>query len=225
MSKVAKPRIYVGSKAVTVYDPAWFVTCLGNHIYDPVITPLKVDKEGVLMYVLQIRDNNSGKCLDVQWELPESISNSIKLQPSVKEESSEDGLDAVWECNDSESNSYKTDVNRCLDFWLKQIQQANTFGEQPEIKYLPTVCKLKWPWKTGSNEEYFKKFRHSDHTHIIRLGVGYFTHEYGIVAASVQLSSYPGKSQAAISEAKSRKRKKPEPIAEVDSKPSELIET
>lgn len=218
MSKAVKPRIYLGSKALTVYDPAWFVTCLGNHIFDPVITPLKVDKEGVLMYVLQARDNNSGKCLDVQWELPETISNSIKLQSSTHDESAEEGLDAVWECNDSESNAYKTDVNRCLDFWLKQIQQANTFGEQPEIKYLPQLCKLKWPWKSGSNEDYFKKFRTQDHTHIIRLGVGYFTSEYGIVGASVQLSSYPGKSLSAISESKTRKRKKPEAASEVEIK-------
>lgn len=212
MSKSVKPRIYLGSKALTVYDPAWFVICLGNHLFDPVITPLKVDKEGVLMYVLQARDNNTGKCLDVQWELPETISNSIKLQPSSSEQLSDDGLDAVWECNDSESNNYKADVNRCLEYWLKQIQQANTFGEQPEIKYLPLVTKLKWPWKSGSNEDYFKKFRSSDHTHIIRLGVGYFTSEYGVVGASVQLSSYPGKSVASLSESKSRKRKKAEVV-------------
>lgn len=214
-SKISKPRYYIGSKAITIYDPSWFVTCLANHLFDPIILPLKVDKEGVLMYVLQARDNNSGKALDIQWELPESISNSIKLQAGNKQEG-EDELDAVWESNDAESNVYKADVNRCLEFWLNQIQQANTFGEKPEIKFLPQICKLKWPWKSGTNEDYFKKFRASDHTHIVRLGVGYFTSEYGVVGASMQLSSYPGKSLSVLTEARSRKRKKPEPHTEED---------
>lgn len=209
----SKPRIYLGSKAITIYDPAWFVTCFANHIFDPIITPLKVDKEGVLMYILQVRDNNTGKALDIQWELPESISNTVKLQSSDRADSG-DSLDAVWETTCQESNAYKADVNRCLEFWLKQIQQANTFGEKPEIRMLGIAAPLKWPWKTGTNEDYFKKFRSSDHCHVIRLGVGYYRSENSVVGAAIQLSSFPGKSTAAIAEMKSRKRKKPEPLEE-----------
>lgn len=213
-SRSSKPRIYLGSKAITIYDPAWFVTCFANHIFDPIITPLKVDKEGVLMYILQVRDNNTGKALDIQWELPESISNTVKLQSSDRADSS-DALDAVWETSDQESNAFKADVNRCLEFWLKQIQQANTFGEKPEIRMLGIAAPLKWPWKTGTNEDYFKKFRATDHCHVIRLGVGYYRSENSVVGAAIQLSSFPGKSIAAISEMKNRKRKKPEPIEEI----------
>lgn len=207
--KFVKPRFYLGSKAVTIYDPAWFLTCFANHIYDPIITPLKVDKEGVLLYLLQIRDNNTGKSLDVQWELPESISNSVKLQSSSNI-TEEESLEAVWETNDAESNAYKADVNRCLEFWLKQIQQANSFGESPEIRFLGMTTSLKWPWKNTSNESYFRQFRSSDHTHIIRLGVGYFQSENRVVGVSLQLSSYPGKSRNAVLASKSRKRKKAE---------------
>jgi len=214
VSKASKPRLFLGSKAVTIYDPAWFVTCFANHIFDPIITPLKVDKEGVLMYILQVRDNNTGKALDVQWELPETISNSVKLQPSDRDDTT-DALDAVWETNDVESNAFKADVNRCLEYWLKQIQQANTFGEKPEIRLLGMTSALKWPWKTGTNEDYFKRFRVSDHTHIIRLGVGYYRSENGVVGAAIQLSSYPGKSASVVTEMKSRKRKKVETEREV----------
>lgn len=214
VNRSGKPRMYLGSKSVTIYDPAWFVTCFANHIYDPIITPLKVDKEGVLMYILQARDNNTGKALDVQWELPESISNTVKLQSSDRMESA-DGLDAVWETSDQESNAFKADVNRCLEFWLKQIQQANTFGEKPEIRMLGISAPLKWPWKTGTNEDYFKKFRATDHCHIIRLGVGYFRSESAVVGAAVQLSSFPGKTLSAIAETKNKKRKKPEPVEDV----------
>jgi hypothetical protein len=211
--KFVKPKFYLGSKAITIYDPAWFLSLFANHIFDPIITPIKVDKEGVLLYLLQIRDNNTGKTLDVQWELPESISNSVKLQSSSREVES-DELEAVWETNDTESNSYKSDVNRCLEFWLKQIQQANSFGESPEIRFLQMTTTLKWPWKTATNETYFKQFRATDHTHIIRLGVGYFQSENQVVGASIQLSSYPGKSIASVLASKSRKRKKAETIEE-----------
>lgn len=204
--KPTKPRFYVGSKAITIYDPAWFLTCFANHIFDPVITPMKVDKEGVLLYILQIRDNNTGKNLDVQWELPESISSSVKLQSDDNDE-----LEAVWETNDQESNNFKADVNRCLEFWLKQIQQANTFGETPEIRFLGMTTVLKWPWKTSSNESYFKKFKSTDNTHVIRLGVGYIQSEYQIIGASMQLSSYTGNTVAAVqAKSASRKRKKAE---------------
>lgn len=220
IKKFSKPKFYLGSKAITIYDPAWFLTCFANHIYDPVITPLKVDKEGVLLYLLQIRDNNTGKSLDVQWELPESISNSVKLQSSSSDGTDED-LEAVWETNDAESNSYKADVNRCLEFWLKQIQQANTFGEAPEIRFLGMTTTLKWPWKTSSNETYFRQFRASDHTHIIRLGVGYFQSENSVVGVSLQLTSYPGKSKSAVLAAKSRKRKKVETTEEASTEVEE----
>lgn len=207
-----KPRIYIGSKSITVYEPSWFVSCFANHIFDPIITPLKVDKEGVLFYLLQVRDNNTGKQLDVQWELSESISNSVRLQTNE-----ESGFDAVWESTDQESNNYKADVNRCLEFWLKQIQHANTFGEAPEIRFLGNSTKLKWPWKSASNESYFKNFRSASNTHILKLGVGYFQSATQIAGASMQLSSYPGKTIAALDEMKSsRKRKKPESETEVE---------
>ncbi len=208
---LSKPKIYIGSKSITVHDPSWFVSCFANHVFDPIITPLKVDKEGVVFYLLQVRDNNTGKQLDVQWEIPESISGSVRLQTNE-----ESGFDAVWETPDQESNAYKTDVNRCLEYWLKQIQHANTFGEEPEIRFLPSSTKLKWPWKTASNESYFKNFRTVANTHILKLGVGYFQSGSQIAGASMQLSSYPGKTQAALDEMRSRKRKKPEPDSPIE---------
>lgn len=199
------PKYFAGSKNITIYDPLYFSTLFDHHIYTPSILPLKVDKCGVLMYNLMVRDSNTGKELEVQFQIPESMSQTIKLQSSDEENGQ---LEVVWESNDAPSNAFKADVNRCLEYWLKLIQHANSFGPEPDIRFLPAACILKWPWKSASNEEYFRKFRSESQTHILRMGVGYYASDRNSVGVSLQLGSYPGKTISAASASKTRKRKK-----------------
>lgn len=189
------PKIVLGTKYVTVNDPIWLSTLFANHLFAPVITPMKVERGGVVMYNLQVKDLNTDKVLDVIFNCPESISHSVKLASSQGEAG---GLVAEWESSDAESKAFKDDVNRCLEHWLSQIQTANSFGQIPTIRYLEHSTKLKWPWKSGSNEDYFKKFVPEQHTHQFKLGVGYFNQEYAVCGVSLQLSSYPGRTRAVI---------------------------
>jgi len=206
MSDVIRtPKILVGTKYVTVNDPLWLSTLFANHLYEPVIVPLKVERGGVVMYHLMVRDLNTGKTLDVNFSCPERLTPTVKLATS----SEEDGvLVAEWETNDLDSKTFKDDVNKCLEFWLKQIQTANSFGQVPTVRLLQQSTKLKWPWKTGSNEDYFRKFRPEQHTHQFKLGVGYYNQEYNECGVSLQLSSYPGKTVSVLTEQRSQRRGK-----------------
>jgi len=199
------PKVLLGTKYLTVNDPIWLATLFANHLYEPVITPLKIERGGVVMYSLQVRDLNTGKVLDVIFQCPEQMSHTVKLATSMEDEGL---LVAEWETNDMESKTFKDDVNRCLEYWLSQIQTANSFGQVPNVRLLQAVTKLKWPWKTGSNEEYFKKFRQELHTHQFKLGVGYYNQEFNECGVSLQLSSYPGKTLAVLDGMKAARRTK-----------------
>lgn len=206
MSEITRlPKILVGTKYVTVNEPLWLASLFANHFYEPVITPLKVERGGVVMYNLQVRDMNSSKVLDVIFSCPERLSHTVKLASSQE---GEDTLVAEWETNDADSKTFKDDINQCLEYWLKQIQTANSFGQAPTIRSLQQTTRLKWPWKTGSNEDYFRKFRPESHTHQFKLGVGYYNREYNECGVSLQLSSYPGKTLAVIDEMKQNRRTK-----------------
>lgn len=220
-STVVLPKISIGTKNVIVNDPVWLSSLFANHMFAPVITPLKIERGGVVMYNLQVRDLNTDKVMDVIFSCPERLSHTVKLASSS--EGSGD-LVAEWETNDIDSKTFKDDINRCLEFWLLQIQQASSFGQVPKIRSLQAVTKLKWPWKTGSNEDYFRKFRPETHTHQFKLGVGYFNQEYDEVGVSLQLSSYPGSTLAVIEEARQRKRgKRTRTEAEIESAPAETV--
>ena len=203
-SAVRHPKFIVGTKYINVFDPIFFMGLLEHKVYIPLISPLKVSKDGVLMYLLQVKDVNRDLTLEVLFCLPEEISASVKL--GSPEEQGGD-LQAVWETNDAASDTFKSDINRLLDYWLKQIQQANSFAGEPEITYLPRSCKLKWPWKNCTNEEYFKKFDSRYQIHKLRLGVGFYAADRSSVGVSLQLSNFPYKSLQYIQE-NSRKRGK-----------------
>lgn len=202
-----KAKYYAGPKLVTVNDPVFFNSAVEAKHFIPIVSPLKVAKDGTVMYLLQVKDVNRDMVLDVVFSLPEEISSSVKLGAPDGEG---EGLQALWDTSDMASDLYKSDVNRLLDHWLKQIQHANAFNEdeQPEVYYLPRATKLKWPWKSHSNEEYFRQFRSDQQTHQLRLGVGYFSPERGAVGVTLQLSNYPGKSKQAIIESGRRKGKR-----------------
>jgi hypothetical protein len=203
----SRSKYYAGPKLVTISDPVFFKSLFEAKHFIPLVSPLKVTKDGTVMYLLQVRDVNRDVVLDVVFQLPEEISSSVKLGSA---EGEEEGLQAIWETSDAASDSYKSDVNRLLDYWLKQIQHANEFNgdHQPDIHYLSRAAKLKWPWKSHTNEEYFRQFRSDLQTHQLRLGVGYFSPERGAVGVTLQLSNYPGKSEKAILESGRRKGKR-----------------
>lgn len=203
-STLRHPKYYAGTKYINIFDPEFFISLLEAKVYVPVIAPLKVNKDGVLMYLLQVKDVNRDLTLEVLFSLPEEISASVKLG-SPEEEGA--GLQAVWETNDAASDSFKAAVNRLLEFWLKQIQHANSFSTEPAVYLLPRSCNLKWPWKNSSNEDYFKKFRADLQIHKLRLGVGFYNAERNAVGVTLQLSNYPGQSLQCIQES-SRKRGK-----------------
>lgn len=191
MSVARHPKFYAGTKYINVFDPVFFMGLLEHKVYIPIISPLKVSKDGVLMYVLQVKDVNRDLPLEVLFSLPEEISASVKLG-SPEEEGGD--LQAVWETNDAASDTFKSDINRLLEYWLKQIKQANSFSGEPEIQFLPRSCKLKWPWKNSTNEDYFKRFRSDIQIHKLRLGIGYYAADRNTVGATLQLSNYPGQS-------------------------------
>lgn len=203
----SRSKYYAGPKLVTISDPVFFKTLVEAKHFIPLISPLKVTKDGTVMYLLQVKDANRDLTLDVVFSLPEEISSSVKLGSS---EGEEEGLQALWDTSDAASDAYKSDVNRLLDHWLKQIQHANQFNEEirPEILYLTRAAKLKWPWKSQSNEEYFRQFRSDLQTHQLRLGVGYYSPQRGTVGVTLQLSNYPGKSEKAILESGRRRSKR-----------------
>lgn len=217
-------KYYAGTKSVTIYDPVFFINLIESGAYTPIVTTLKVAKDGAVMYTLQLKDNNKDIDLDVSIGLPEEMSSTIKLSTPQEISDVEPDLEAVWETNDSTSEIFKRDVNRLLDFWLVKIQTACTFGAEPPTIYYPAQsCSLKWPWKTCSNRDYFSKFRRDLSTHVIRFGVGYYSTAKNYVGVTLQLSNYPGKTLHAVELAKlsSRKRKKTEEEDEVKSEPTE----
>jgi hypothetical protein len=205
MSTLKHPKFYAGTKYINIFDPEFFISLLEAKVYIPVIAPLKVNKDGVLMYLLQVKDVNRDLTLEVLFSLPEDISASVKLG-SPEEEGGD--LQAVWETNDSASDSFKAAVNRLLEYWLKQIQHANSFLTEPSINLLPRSCNLKWPWKNSTNEDYFKKFRSDLQIHKLRLGVGFYSTERNSVGVTLQLSNYPGQSLHFIQENSKRRGKR-----------------
>jgi hypothetical protein len=215
MTSLRHPKFYAGTKYINIFDPEFFISLLEAKVYVPVIAPLKVNKDGVLMYLLQVKDVNRDLTLEVLFSLPEEISASVKLG-SPEEEGGD--LQAVWETNDSASDSFKAGVNRLLEFWLKQIQHANSFSIEPSINMLPRSCNLKWPWKNSTNEDYFKKFRSDLQIHKLRLGVGFYSADRNSVGVTLQLSNYPGQSLQFIQENSKRrgKRARTEPAESSD---------
>lgn len=223
-ASVHHPKFISGIKYINIFDPVFFITLLEAKVFIPVISALKVSKDGILMYLLQVKDVNRNLTLDVLFSLPEEISASVKL--GSPEEQGGD-LQAVWETNDAASDTFKCDINRLLEYWMKQIQQANSFAGEPEIRFLPRSCKLKWPWKNSTNEEYFRKFDSEMQIHKLRLGVGYFSSERGEVGVSLQLSNYAGQSVKYLQENSKRrgKRARTEIVESVDpAEEGELVE-
>lgn len=202
---VSHPKYYAGTKNINIYDPVFFLTLIASKVFIPVISPLKVNKEGVLMYLLQVKDVNRDLTLDVVFSLPEEMSASVKLS-SPEEEGGD--LQAVWETNDAASDTYKADVNRLLECWLNQIQHANSFSGQPTVYLLSRSAKLKWPWKNCTNEDYFRRFRSDTQIHQLRLGVGYFSAENNSVGVTIQLSNYPGHSLQYLQDSSKRRSKR-----------------
>lgn len=196
-SLIRHPKYFAGTKNINIFDPGFFATLIEANVYIPLMTPLKVDKAGVLMYLLQVKDVNRDVTLDVFFSLPEEITSSVKLA-SPEEEGEE--LQAVWETNDAASDSFKADVNRLLEFWLKQIQHANSFSGPCSVNLLARSVNLKWPWKNSTNEEYFRKFRAEHQIHKLRLGIGYYSAAANTVGVTLQLSNYPGQSLQFIRE-------------------------
>jgi hypothetical protein len=199
------PKFYAGSKHITIYDPLFFCGLMEAKVYVPIIVPLKVNKDGVLMYLLQVKDVNRDLSLGICFSLPEEISSSVKL---ASPEEGEQSLQAVWETTDAAGDAFKADVNRLLEYWLKQIQQANSFGVNPDIYYLPRTVNLKWPWKNGTNEKYFREFRSDLQVHQLRLGVGYYATDRNSIGVTLQLSNYPGKSLLAINSVPKKRGKR-----------------
>lgn len=217
---VTIPKYYAGTKAVTIYDPSFFKGLIDSGLYTAIITPLKIAKDGAVMYTLSLRDNNKNILLDVQIGLPEEMTNTVKLSASNE---TNQGLIPVWETNDSTSEIFKRDVGRLLESWLLKIQTANTLSEEVPIIYLPqSSTELKWPWKVDTTL-YFENFDRLRNTHVLRIGVGYYSAEKNYVGVTLQLSNYPGKTILAISDARkssNKKRKK----AEVDNVTDENVQ-
>lgn len=205
---MSMPKVYVGPKLLTVYDPAWLVSLFSNGSFQPMITTMKIDREGVVFYKLQVRDLNTSKVLDVQFVLPEELTSTVHLSVPSSEYSTE-SFEAVWDTQSEAADAFKSVINQSLEFWLKQIQTANSFDKVPEIKLLYSSCVLKWPWKNNSNEEYFRKFRIADQLHKFNLGIGYYNQEKNSCGVTLQLSLYPGKTASAIEASQaSRKRRR-----------------
>lgn len=199
------PRYTAGTKIVTIRDPVFFRSLIDT-LYSPHIKPLKIAKDDVVMYTLQLRDNSNGRILDVALELPQSMTNTIKLTTS---DSGETGLVPNWETNDSLSEQFKQDFNTLLHYWLSKIQVACPFHENgvPTIYTLQQQCELKWPWKNSSSSDYFSKFKPESHVHVLRLGVAYYNPDKNYIGVTLQLGSYPGKTISAVNTIRqSRKR-------------------
>jgi hypothetical protein len=203
---MSSQKVSVGPKTLTVYDPSWLVFLFGNHLYQPVTSPMKIDREGVVFYKLQVKDMNTNKILDVHFVLPEELSSTVYLiTPDYK---GKNEMEAVWDTVSDSAVAYKDAVNQALDYWLKQIQTANTFDKTPEIGLLPPCSNLKWPWKNHSNEEYFRDFNPTFQLHKFNLGIGYYNQEKNFCGVSLQLSLYSGKTGAAIEAEKVSKKRR-----------------
>jgi len=203
-SAFVAPKYFLGSKNLTIYDPIWMKSQFESKAFVPIITPHNVNKEGVLMYLLQVKDTNTEKIVDVMFQIPEIMASTIHLGTPEEDTSS---LQAVWETSDKTSDDFKSAINQLLEFWLCQIQQANSFSTEPRIYFLNTLTKLKWPWKNCTNADYFLNFHPDTDTHMIKLGVGYYNSIDNCVGVTLQLSNYPGKTRSSIVAKRARKRK------------------
>lgn len=211
----------VGNKLITIRDPNFFISQINSGAFVPLIKTLKVAKEDVVMYTLNIKNVNADTILDVAFELPESMSNTIVFSAS---ETVQDGIVPVWETNDSISEIFKRDINRILEFFLNKVKAVSTFDEEPTIYYPGSRYELKWPWKNNIND-YESRFDPAKNVHVIRFGVAYFNPTKKIIGATLQLGGFPGRTLGAINAAKlSKKRARTQNLNEEDTELDNIVE-
>jgi hypothetical protein len=204
------PKYINGKKIVVVNDVGYMNVLLSNGIFIAKTAPLKIEKtkekSGIVLYQLTLFEVNTGTEKDVIIVIPQQFSGSIRLAQSTYEEA--EGPVVVWEASTPEEITFKDEINTFLSFWMRPIQTNNSFGSIPEIKTLGASTLLKWPWKEGTNLEYFNIFSPQEHLHQIRLGAGYFSLERNLVGSSLQLCSHTGKTVSAILSARESKKRK-----------------
>jgi len=205
------PKYINGKKVVVVNDISYMNVLLSNGIFIAKTSPLKIEKtkekSGIILYQLTLFEVNTATEKDVVVVIPQRYSDSIRLAQSTYEEA--EGPVVIWETSDPEEMLLKEELNTFLSFWMRPIQQNNSFSGTPEIKPIGATTLLKWPWKEGVYEDYFATFDKEKQLHQIRLGAGYFSLERNQVGSSFQLCSHTAKTQSAVlAERESKKRKR-----------------
>lgn len=213
------PKYTAGSKIVTIREPGWFLSNM-TKLYIPHITALKVTKSHILMYTIQLQDTSNGRILDIAFEIPQHITNSVKLAHSGVEEET---LAPIWETNDPISNQFREDLNTLLHHWLSKVQTACSLQESPPSIYFPSArFELKWPWKNLQSDDYFSNFKPDSQLHVFKIGVAYYQPEKNYIGVTLQLSAYPGRTLSAINKqnaaAKEERRANKRPRQSEESK-------
>lgn len=217
------PKYVNGKKIVVVNDVGYMNVLLSNGIFLAKTSPLKIEKtkekSGIILYQLTLFEVNTQTEKDVIIVIPPQFSDSIRLAQSTYEDS--EGPVVVWETSHPDEMQFKEELNTFLSFWMKPIQQNNSFSSVPEIKPISASTLLKWPWKDGTNHEYFSSFDKEKQLHQIRLGAGYFSLERNLVGSSLQLCSHTAKTQAAVAAEREQRKRKRSRVAEEKSESTE----
>lgn len=205
---MSSQKIIIGSKNLIVKDPAWLSRLFASGMMLPLVEHFKVEKENLVMFLLKVHDINTNKKFEVIFEIPTEESETVYLGDGKNFTSQADEKVAIWDTI-TLGGQFKEGVNECLRYWLDiMVSSCRLGGDEISINDLTSRTYLKWPWKKGTNEEYFESFDSLRAVHQIRLGVGYFNQTTRTVGVTLQLSQYPGKTKLAVSEEQDLKRRK-----------------
>lgn len=216
----------IGSKAITIKDISLMLEAIPSH-YVPTIKIANTKDESVY-YEMGIFDKNTKKVYDVNIEIPESMSSTVRMAVNP---TGGDELVPVWSTLDAASHKFKLDLNMLINHWFEKILTQskiecnidNDDNDSIRVYYPESHTVLQYPWKKGTANDYFNSFDPENQVHIIRIGSGVFKRDKKYIACFLQLGGYPGKTQSAqikaaqrASESRKRNRKAAEEETQVD---------
>ena len=213
--------VTVGTKKVTVRCPRKFQKIIESRTHlIPVSDYFRRSKDEddvVTFFRLKLLDTNyiakegeSGKCYEVQFEIPEEASSAVQVQT----DNSTGETSLFFAPSTPASLEFWRDLDAALQCWFEVIRVKCNEGATP-IVYAPlnmSRTKLKWTSKTVSAESFVTEFNPVTNKFVICVGVGYHSSASNRVGISLQLGMFyaltsTGAYMKKVEQSKSKKRK------------------
>lgn len=211
--------VSVGTKKVTVRSPRKFQKMIESRTHLVPVSDYfrrsKDEDDVVTFFRLKLLDTNyaakegeSGKCYEVQFEVPEEASSAVQV------DSSSGDTIISYVPNTPASIEFWQDVNSALQCWFDVIRVKCNEDTVPityqSLNMLRT--KLKWTSKTIPAESFVCEFNPVTNKFVICVGVGYHSTAKKTVGISLQLGMFyaltpTGAYMKKVEQSKNKKRK------------------